>query len=956
MVELAGGSAVVQVGDLPGPRCAHTFSMVSSTHGVLIGGATRLERGGRRGSGGGKRGESPSGGGAAGTSGSSGPRLDGFSADVYQLDLLGMRWRKLTPVGDVPSARAAHVVVCAGHMAVLHGGVGPQGLAGDNLFLLDLRDVDRPRWHSVLINKEPGSGSPGGGRGRAGAGTPGPRYGHCMVLVGKRILLLGGNDGQRVLSDVWALDAKSTGPHQWENVTPKTDRKGAGPAPRMYHAACVRDDGLVIMCGGRGERGNALTDAWALRQVNDSGSEFDWVQMPDFETAGKGRYGHSIASVGGRCRLIGGYNGIGSTACHSSIEFDFVTSLKWTPVEDPADPNNEVPRYRHGCTSVDGRLLVYGGLRGGEVLEDLQVVEINAPGGGPAADMDKDMDVQAPAQALDQAHGTNVPGGAPRASFSAPAEPALGTGGSSLMCEDEDSGMIRGIGAPRPHESNGSPGTPQGAAPASPGSPFVQTPPPTVPRTPAHVHLARRAIIAGGDEGPMDPGSGSLRPLGPLVRQVSVTMLENEARRINPFGASPGQQSADGSSPGGMPTGASKAIMRKVLEELMDPRGWAPPQDRVFFLDYASIDTMCTEVEALMQKEPNVLKLRAPVKVFGDIHGQFGDLMRLFDQYGAPTKAGDIDLVDYLFLGDYVDRGSHSLETMCLLLALKLEYPKQFWMIRGNHESGSVNSWMGFRDECVERMGEEQGYLTWYRINTLFNWMPIAATIEDKILCVHGGLGRSLRKVQEIEDGVQRPCTVEDGGQLLMDLLWSDPTENDDIKGLCENPRGPGLIAFGPDLVHDFCDGNDLDLIIRAHECVMDGFERFAGGRLITLFSATNYCGVAGNAGAILLIDKNLEVIPKLIQPRPVADVDADGVDAGVGEEGLDGDEDMDKEMDDTNWRRDTNQLRPPTPPRGRNRPPGAPLGSADPAPLRPVTRSQSPYHQDDPADGGRML
>ena len=938
MVELAGGSAVLQTGDLPGPRCAHTFSMVSSTHGLLIGGATRLEHGGRGRKDGGKgRGESP-----AGTSGgSSGPRLDGFSADVHQLDLLGMRWRKLTPVGDVPSARAAHVVVCAGHMAVLHGGVGPQGLAGDNLFLLDLRDMDRPRWHSVLINRE-SPGSPSGGRGRGGGPmSPGPRYGHCMVLVGKRILLLGGNDGQRVLSDVWALDAKSTGPHQWENVTPKVDRKGGGPPPRMYHSACVRDDGLVIMCGGRGERGNALTDAWALRQMNDRGTEFDWVQMPDFESpgVGRGRYGHSISSVGGRCRLIGGYNGIGSVPCNSSIEFDFVSTLKWTPVEDPDDPDNAVPRYRHGCTSVDGRLLVYGGLRGGEVLEDLQVVEIPT-GAGAGAEMDAQTQAQAQAQAEVQQQALRSQ------AVPAPAEAhASPSTGSSLLCEDENTGMIGGSGAPPLRASNG--GSPASPAMTSSGSPPM-TPPATVAhRSPAHVHLARRAIIAGGDDGAMDPGSGSLRP---LVRQVSVTMLENEARRINPFGT-PGGQSADGASPGGMPSGASKGIVRRVLESLMDPRGWVPPADRDFFVDYASIDTMCTEVEALLQAENNVLRLKAPVKVFGDIHGQFGDLMRLFDQYGAPTKAGDIDLVDYLFLGDYVDRGSHSLETMCLLLALKLEYPKQFFMIRGNHESGSVNSWMGFRDECVERMGEEQGYLTWYRINTLFNWMPIAATIDEKILCVHGGLGRNLRTVQEIEDGIQRPCTVEDGGQLLMDLLWSDPTEHDDIKGLCENPRGPGLIAFGPDLVHDFCDGNDLDLIIRAHECVMDGFERFAGGRLITLFSATNYCGVAGNAGAILLIDKNLEVIPKLIQPRPASDVEQDGADAALAAAGEDGDHEMDDVMgmDDTNWRRDTNQLRPPTPPRGRNRPPGAPLGSADPAPGRPNTRSQGHTHGDDP-------
>nr|GMD23620.1 serine/threonine-protein phosphatase BSL1 isoform X2 [Ipomoea batatas] len=102
--------------------------------------------------------------------------------------------------------------------------------------------------------------------------------------------------------------------------------------------------------------------------------------------------------------------------------------------------------------------------------------------------------------------------------------------------------------------------------------------------------------------------------------------------------------------------------------------------------------------------EPTVLQLKAPVKVFGDLHGQFGDLMRLFDEYGFPSTAGDITYIDYLFLGDYVDRGQHSLETITLLLALKIEYPENVHLIRGNHEAADINALFGFRIECIERM------------------------------------------------------------------------------------------------------------------------------------------------------------------------------------------------------------------------------------------------------------
>ena len=111
-----------------------------------------------------------------------------------------------------------------------------------------------------------------------------------------------------------------------------------------------------------------------------------------------------------------------------------------------------------------------------------------------------------------------------------------------------------------------------------------------------------------------------------------------------------------------------------------------------------------------------MLKLKAPIKIFGDLHGQFGDLMRLFQEYGMPSTAGDITYIDYLFLGDYVDRGAHSLETICLLLALKIEYPRSIHLLRGNHEAADINALFGFRMECMERMGE-YGVFIWQRIN-----------------------------------------------------------------------------------------------------------------------------------------------------------------------------------------------------------------------------------------------
>ncbi|MFQ6671542.1 hypothetical protein Gotur_036061 [Gossypium turneri] len=374
---------------------------------------------------------------------------------------------------------------------------------------------------------------------------------------------------------------------------------------------------------------------------------------------------------------------------------------------------------------------------------------------------------------------------------------------------------------------------------------------------PAGVRLHHRAVVIAAETG---------GALGGMVRQLSIDQFENEGRRVSygtPENATAARKLLDRQM-------SINSVPKKVIAHLLKPRGWKPPVCRQFFLDCNEIADLCESAERIFTVEPTVLQLKAPIKIFGDLHGQFGDLMRLFDEYGAPSTAGDIAYIDYLFLGDYVDRGQHSLETITLLLSLKVEYPNNVHLIRGNHEAADINALFGFRIECIERMGERDGIWVWHRINRLFNWLPLAALIEKKIICMHGGIGRSINHVEQIEN-LQRPITMEAGSIVLMDLLWSDPTENDSVEGLRPNARGPGLVTFGPDRVMEFCNNNDLQLIVRAHECVMDGFERFAQGHLITLFSATNYCGTANNAGAILVLGRDLVVVPKLIHPLPPA-------------------------------------------------------------------------------------
>ncbi|XP_048476690.1 serine/threonine-protein phosphatase PP1-alpha catalytic subunit-like [Rhincodon typus] len=186
-----------------------------------------------------------------------------------------------------------------------------------------------------------------------------------------------------------------------------------------------------------------------------------------------------------------------------------------------------------------------------------------------------------------------------------------------------------------------------------------------------------------------------------------------------------------------------------------------------------------------------------------DIHGQYYDLLRLFEYGGFPPES------NYLFLGDYVDRGKQSLETICLLLAYKIKYPENFFLLRGNHECASINRIYGFYDECKRRYNIK----LWKTFTDCFNCLPIAAIVDEKIFCCHGGLSPDLQSMEQIRR-IMRPTDVPDQG-LLCDLLWSDPDK--DVQGWGENDRGVSF-TFGAEVVAKFLHKHDLDLICRAHQ------------------------------------------------------------------------------------------------------------------------------------------
>lgn len=261
-------------------------------------------------------------------------------------------------------------------------------------------------------------------------------------------------------------------------------------------------------------------------------------------------------------------------------------------------------------------------------------------------------------------------------------------------------------------------------------------------------------------------------------------------------------------------------------------------------LKEAEIRQLCTAAKEVFLSQPNLLELEAPIKICGDVHGQYPDLLRLFEYGGFPPAA------NYLFLGDYVDRGKQSIETICLLLAYKIKYKENFFLLRGNHECASINRVYGFYDECKRRFNVR----IWRTFTDCFNCLPVAALIDEKILCMHGGISPNLKNLDQIRN-IARPADVPDEG-LLCDLLWADPDR--DIEGWGENNRGVSY-TFGADKVAEFLQNLNLDLICRAHQVVEDGYEFFANRQLVTVFSAPNYCGEFDNAGAMMSVDDTLQ-------------------------------------------------------------------------------------------------
>eukprot|EP01083_Nonionella_stella_P037016 100956_1 len=300
-------------------------------------------------------------------------------------------------------------------------------------------------------------------------------------------------------------------------------------------------------------------------------------------------------------------------------------------------------------------------------------------------------------------------------------------------------------------------------------------------------------------------------------------------------------------------------------------------QNMQSFIAAPDILRLCDDIETVLSKEDTLLRLNTNkntnqnVIIFGDIRG---DLFSLLHHFNSIRKEQAMDIISkiqkhndiYLFLASYVCRGKYSIECICLLYCLKLMFPTNIYLLRGNKEDPSINRIYGFYDELKKCYPKQQGgsqpktsktcgIRLWKRMNETFRWMSLCAVINDKWFAVHGGLSPELPDINVLNTDVYcKPLDVGDTG-VVCDLLWCDPEQ---IEGWGEQDKGVSY-TFGPDVIEKWLQNNKLEMIIRAHQIVEDGFEWFAGRQLLILFSSVDFMNEFDNDGAIMIVDSDMQ-------------------------------------------------------------------------------------------------
>ena len=260
-------------------------------------------------------------------------------------------------------------------------------------------------------------------------------------------------------------------------------------------------------------------------------------------------------------------------------------------------------------------------------------------------------------------------------------------------------------------------------------------------------------------------------------------------------------------------------------------------------IDKEDIEKLCELAKNQLTKSTNILHVNGSTVIVGDIHGNIKDLLSIFKLFGTPEET------KFLFLGDYVDRGKYSIYVITVLLAILVKFPESAYMIRGNHEFATINRYYGFYDEIITTYGDDS---LWVLFNDVFNNLPLCAILNERVFCVHGGLSPYLHSLSAIE-AIRKPLETYLESEIVTDMVWSDPIDTTQEGTFTENRRGLG-VKYTTESIISFLSENCFSILVRAHQCVMNGVNIFAENNALTVFSSSEYSPNLHNKSGVVVI------------------------------------------------------------------------------------------------------
>lgn len=716
--------------------------------------------------------------------------------------------------------------------------------------------------------------------------TPEKRFGHTITLVSRdRAILFGGAIGEgnyKITNDLFSFDCKC---NRWTAL--KTKNPNETPPPRAAHAATAVQANQMVVFGGSQSNGNLADNNLYLLKITHSEPNGKWVLVPVDGVLPSKRYGHVMVFLKPYIIVFGGNIGNEPNNEVWTLSID-KAPFSWSLLDLRGGPQ---PRAYHAAAAwksdrEGSTIMIFGG-RGiaGEAYNDLWALRRQGPSEWDWRCMPANPNGDAPSSRFQHClyclHNLVLVIGGRNANETSllpldvynittsswTAFPGVnrfrhvnwvfGTqlytyGGFESIKPSVSSDMLSAVDLAEVFSSH--PELLKNAELAT------AEPKPSLPPRPGREEEAAggKTLYSINSKITVAEINGS----GGLFNLIDINQLQQEGVKIidNPPPEQPDQQEE-----------YARQVSSGIIKTFLKALEFKPSENAPFALRPDVIVMLCDLAIRELKASPSLIYLRPGVKIIGSLHGQMSDLLRFFKQYGVPDddleyeKYSDIEALDYLFLGNYVDRGTNSLEVICLLMALKVKFPDHIHLLRGSHEDRKLNQIEGLFTECQLRLKEDPSapHSVYNKLNEVFDYLSFAAVIANKIFCVHSGIGLNLRKLDQIEK-LRKPFTIQHGDlsspeqKIVFDMLWSDPVlDNSETQNRVNEHRDHlaqgTIMRFGTDRISQFLNENNLQIIVRSHEPVIEGAEEFGNSSLYTIFSCTDYCGITNNDAAIFL-------------------------------------------------------------------------------------------------------